>query len=75
MGAKVTIPTLTGKVALTIPKNSSSGKILRLPKKGVTGKGDLLVKLQVMLPDTPDGDLEEFVKNWNPKSQDVRKDF
>lgn len=75
LGAKVTIPTLTGKVALSIPKNSSSGKILRLSGKGVTGKGDLLVKLQVILPEMPDENLEAFVKSWPAKSQDVRKEF
>lgn len=75
LGAKVTIPTLTGKVALTIPKNTSSDKILRLKGKGVPGKGDLLVKVQVLLPDHPDEALEEFIKNWKPRSQNPRPFF
>ncbi len=75
LGAKVTIPTLTGKVALTVPPNTSSDKILRLKGKGVTGKGDLLVKIQVLLPDHPDEALEEFVKNWKPRSQNPRPFF
>jgi|GEM_PF-1387394 len=75
LGAKVTIPTLTGKVALTIPPNTSSGKILRLAGKGVTGKGDLLVKIEIILPDEPDETLTEFIRNWKPKSQEIRKEF
>ncbi|MBO7333094.1 MAG: J domain-containing protein [Alphaproteobacteria bacterium] len=75
LGSKVTIPTLTGKVALTIPANTSSGKILRLAGKGVTGKGDLLVKIEIILPDEPDENLKDFIKNWKPKSQEIRKEF
>ena len=75
LGAKVTIPTLTGQVALTIPPNTSSDKILRLKGKGVPNKGDLLVRVQVLLPDHPDEDLENFVKTWKPKSQNPRPFF
>ncbi|MBP5535028.1 MAG: DnaJ domain-containing protein [Alphaproteobacteria bacterium] len=75
LGAKVTIPTLTGAVALTIPPNTSSDKILRLKGKGVPNKGDLLVRVQVLLPDHPDEDLENFVKSWKPKSQNPRPFF
>lgn len=75
LGAKVTIPTLTGAVALTIPANTSSDKILRLKGKGVPNKGDLLVKVQVLLPDRPDADLEAFVRSWKPQSQNPRPFF
>ena len=75
LGAKVTIPTLTGKVALTIPPNTSSDKILRLKGKGATGKGDLLVRIQILLPDKPDKDLEDFVRSWKPASQNPRPFF
>jgi DnaJ-class molecular chaperone len=52
LGAKVKAPTLTGSVALTIPKGSNSGQTLRLRGKGVRGekaRGDLLVRLMVDL--------------------------
>ena len=75
LGAKVTIPTLAGKVALSIPSNTSSGKILRLKGKGIAGKGDLLVKVQIVLPEKPDETLENFVKTWQPQSQDPRPHF
>ncbi|MBO5997548.1 MAG: DnaJ domain-containing protein [Alphaproteobacteria bacterium] len=75
LGAKVTIPTLTGAVSLTVPPNTSSDKILRLKGKGVPNKGDLLVRIQILLPDHPDEDLENFVKSWKPKSQNPRPFF
>ena len=75
LGAKVTIPTLTGSVALTIPPNTSSDKILRLKGKGVPSKGDQLVRVQILLPDKPDEALEDFVRSWKPRSQNPRPFF
>ena len=72
LGGKVTVPTISGKIALNIPKNSSSGKIMRLKEKGAIDtktkkKGDQLVKLMVMLPDEIDDDLEKSIKKWSSK--------
>lgn len=60
LGAKVKAPTPTGSVTLTVPKGSNSGKILRLKGKGVKG-GDLLVKLQLVLPKTLPKNFERFI--------------
>lgn len=70
LGAKVAVPTLTGKVSVTIPKGSSSGKLLRLRGKGIenkrTGKnGDQLVKLKIVLPEKMDPELEKTIELWN----------
>jgi DnaJ-class molecular chaperone len=77
LGAKVKAPTLTGSVALTIPKGSNSGQTLRLRGKGVRGekgRGDLLVRLMVMLPDRHDGELQRFAADWRPGTDyDPRK--
>ena len=67
LGAKVNVPTLDGRVALSVPAGSNSGTVLRLKGKGVPkgrGRGDQLVRLKVMLPDTIDGELESFLKKW-----------
>ena len=76
IGAKITIPTLDGKVALTVPANSNSGTVLRLRGKGIKTKsktGDLLVRLSVVLPEKPDPDLQAFVAKWSPsRSEDPR---
>ncbi|MAB25110.1 curved DNA-binding protein [Pseudomonas neustonica] len=53
LGAKVTVPTLSGKIQLTIKPNSQSGQRLRIKGKGLTGKqgsGDLFAVLKVVMP-------------------------
>ena len=76
-GAKVKVPTLSGTVALTVPKNSNSGQVLRLRGKGVRGdnaRGDLLVRLMIMLPERPDAELQRFVSEWRAAADyDPRK--
>ncbi len=52
LGAKVSVPTLGGKVGLTIPAGSRSGQKLRLRGRGLPGKppGDQYVVLQIVTP-------------------------
>lgn len=69
LGGRVTVPTLTGQVSLTIPAGSNSGTVLRLKGKGIPGRantaeGDLYVRLVVSLPEKPDAKLTEFVEHW-----------
>lgn len=64
LGAKVTIPTLTGQVSVAIPPYTSSGKTLRLKGKGIAGKGDLLAKVLIILPARSDSALTRFMKDW-----------
>ncbi|HRW29218.1 MAG TPA: DnaJ C-terminal domain-containing protein, partial [Emcibacteraceae bacterium] len=76
-GGKVTVPTISGKIALTIPKNSSSGKLMRLKGRGAEDpktmkKGDQFVKLMVTLPAEADSELEKFIKKWSAKNDDSK---
>jgi DnaJ-class molecular chaperone len=68
LGGKVKVPTPEGPVMLTIPKGSSSGKVLRLKGRGFTDKsgkrGDQLVALEVDLP-ADDAELKAFAENWD----------
>jgi DnaJ-class molecular chaperone len=68
LGGKVTVPTPTGPVTMTVPKWSNSGTVLRLKGRGVPrrdGKrGDEYVTLKVMLPEKPDPELEKFIAHW-----------
>jgi DnaJ-class molecular chaperone len=68
LGAKVKVPTPDGAVMMTIPKGSSSGRVLRLKGKGFTTKsgtrGDELVTLEIDLP-SGDSELEAFAEKWN----------
>jgi DnaJ-class molecular chaperone len=72
LGAKVEVPTVTGRVAVKIPKGASSGQTLRLRGKGVRrstghGHGDQLVKLRIVLPPSIDGELETFLEGWRQR--------
>jgi len=68
LGGKVKVPTADGPVMLTIPKGSSSGKVLRLKGRGFHDKsgkrGDQLVSLEVDLP-AGDAELQEFAEKWS----------
>lgn len=68
LGAKVQAPTPEGTVALTVPRGSNSGSTLRLKGRGLPdgrgGRGDLLARVLVMLPDAPDPELERFAETW-----------
>jgi DnaJ-class molecular chaperone len=68
LGGKVKVPTPEGPVMLTIPKGSTSGKVLRLKGRGFTGKGgkrgDQLVALEIDLP-SDDSELQSFAEKWN----------
>jgi DnaJ-class molecular chaperone len=70
LGAKIEVPTIDGMVTLNVPKNSNTGTVLRLRGKGIPDRssakrGDQYVKLKIVLPETPDADLERFVKTWS----------
>jgi DnaJ-class molecular chaperone len=68
LGAKVKVPTPEGPVMLTIPKGTSSGKVLRLKGRGFTAKdgqrGDQLVSLEIDIP-AHDAALQQFVEEWD----------
>ncbi len=79
LGAKIEVPTATGRVALTVPKGTSSGTVFRLRGKGVrnltTGaSGDQLVTIRIVLPETIDDQLSYFMSEWRQKNAyDPRK--
>ncbi len=69
LGGKVKVPTVDGAVMVTVPKGSTSGRVLRLGGKGFhravgSGRGDQLVTLLVDLP-ADDAALQSFVESWD----------
>ena len=68
LGSKVKVPTPEGAVMLTVPKGTSSGKVLRLKGRGFTDRagkrGDQLVTLAVDVP-AGDPELQAFAEGWN----------
>jgi DnaJ-class molecular chaperone len=79
LGGKVRVPTLDGAVELTIPPRTNSGRTFRLKGKGVAGKpgtGDLLVTVQIVLPDRRDPEFEQLMQKWRDgKPYNPRKDI
>ncbi|PHS70037.1 MAG: cytochrome C biogenesis protein [Methylophaga sp.] len=75
LGAKVTVPTLAGKINLTIPAGAKSGQKMRLKGRGLPGKepGDQFVVLQIMTPPADTDEAKEFYQqmseelNFNPR--------
>jgi len=55
LGGKVEVPTLKGKLELKVPAETQNGRIFRLagqgmPRLGKEGRGDLLARINVVLP-------------------------
>jgi len=74
LGGKISVPTPTGAVTMTVPKWTNTGTVLRLKGKGVPrsdgSRGDEYVTLKVMLPAKPDPELEKFIAQWRPAASD-----
>lgn len=79
LGAKVTVPTLDGKISLSIQPGSQSGQRLRVKDRGLPtrkGRGDLYVILNVVMPDRQETEkarelwekLQTQHKGFNPRS-------
>jgi DnaJ-class molecular chaperone len=67
LGARVEVPTIDGRVALTVPKGASSGQVLRVRGKGVKRgdrRGDQMVTLRIAAPPAIDDELEAFFRRW-----------
>ena len=65
LGASVEVPTIKGRLRLTIPPHSASGTKLRLGGRGIAG-GHQIVELKVMLPPAPEPALDAFLQGWEP---------
>lgn len=73
LGGRVQVPTIGGDVALTIPKGSSGGKVMRLRGRGVRGRdgpGDQLVELRIVVPKADDPTLTAFMEEWRKSGRD-----
>ena len=73
LGGQIEVPTLHGKLKLTIPPGSSSGQKLRLKQQGIKAKGrppgHQYVELSVMLPDasTFDDEIKAALASWSKR--------
>ncbi len=74
LGGKIEVATISGRVALQIPKGTSSGRIFRLKGKGVrsatdAATGDQLVTIRIVLPETVDESLSYFMAEWRQRNR------
>jgi curved DNA-binding protein len=77
-GAKIDMPTFSGKIMAKVPPKTQGGKTLRLKGKGMpklrnSGFGDLYAKIKLVLPEKLTNEqkkyLDEFAKSYdeNPR--------
>jgi len=79
LGAKVEFPYLKGTVTVNVPPGSQNGTVLRLKRLGLPGAdgrppGNLLVRLEIRLPERPSAEEKELleklrdVSRFNPRT-------
>ena len=73
LGAKIPIQTVDGSVTLNVPKRSQNGNKLRLRGKGIPRRngtaGDIIVELEVKLPESLSHDEEKLFKELAGQSK------
>lgn len=67
LGAKIEVPTLDGRVKITVPAGSQDGRTLRVPGKGApklngSGNGSLLAKLRLTVPSSLSDEQKEALE-------------
>jgi curved DNA-binding protein len=69
LGSKITVPTLTGQVELKISAGVQSGQKMRLKGRGLPGKpdGDLMVEIQIHTPAANDDETRKFYQTMSEK--------
>ncbi|HEY3318045.1 MAG TPA: molecular chaperone DnaJ [Coriobacteriia bacterium] len=81
LGAEVTVPTTDGKVRLKVAPGTQDGKVFRLPGKGApklkgSGRGDMRVRAQVVVPKDLNAEQKELLKRFeSARKDDVRADL
>ena len=81
LGARVEVPTLEGRVTLTVPAGTDSGRKLRLRGKGVPhpsggAPGDLYAIVQIRAPRDLDSDAKEKLEAFDELDPvDLRKEL
>jgi DnaJ-class molecular chaperone len=79
LGGRIRVPTVGGAVMLNVPAGSNAGTSLRLKGRGLLDRktkqrGDQYVKLKIVLPETTDPALKEFLEKWDAgKKYDPRQ--
>ncbi len=86
LGTKVEVPTIDGKVRVTIPEGTQGGHIMRLKGKGLPslnsyGKGDQIIEVHVWVPKHLSSEEKKMLeklkssKNFQPDANHKEKSF
>ena len=81
LGAQIEVPTIGGRVTMTVPKGSNTGTTLRLRERGIRNRksghrGHQFINLKVVLPAAEEPELVAFLESWQPKAeQNPRKEM
>ncbi|MGJ8606034.1 MAG: DnaJ C-terminal domain-containing protein [Marivita sp.] len=74
LGAKIEVPTLSGKVSMSIPAGATSGQRLRLKGRGIKpakgAQGDQHVRLKIVTPRKIDAEMEAIARQWREHVDD-----
>jgi curved DNA-binding protein len=71
LGAKITVPTLSGKIHLTVAPNSQAGQRLRIKGRGLVSKngtGDLYALLKVVVPPSANDEVKDLWLSLSDKT-------
>ena len=76
LGADVSVPTLSGEeVTLRLAAGTANGKVLRIKGRGIARKdgssGDLLVTIEVAVPQRVDGKAKKALESYQAESKDA----
>jgi molecular chaperone DnaJ len=81
LGTTVQVPTLDGRVSLKVPSGAQSEQVLRLKGMGAPrlrglGRGDMLVKLKVVVPGKLSAEERELLTRLSKLTkEDVRRNL
>lgn len=80
LGASVEVPTLTGKVRLTIPAGTPPGKLFRVRGQGIghldsLGRGDQIVKVTVHVPSKVSTEERKLLEELQSLQSNREKSF
>lgn len=76
LGAEIEVPTLDGKVKLSIPEGTQPGTVFRLRGKGIpylrgSGRGDQFVSVQVKVPKNLSSSQKELLRQFAASMGDL----
>ena len=73
LGSKITVPTLDGSVTLRVPPGTQPGQRLKVSGRGIetpTGSGDLIVTIDVVVPEELDDEERALLEKLHAHESD-----